>query len=383
MNNFVFQNPTKLIFGKGTIASLATEIPADKKILMTYGGGSIKANGVYDQVKEALKNHSVTEFAGIEPNPTYETLIKAVEIVKEQKIDFLLAVGGGSVIDGTKFIAAAVVYNGDPWDLLIDQNKITDALPLASVLTLPATGSEMNGNAVISKKATHEKLAFGSIKANPVFSILDPEVTYSLPKRQVANGIVDTFVHVCEQYLTYPSQAMVQDRFAEGILSTLTELGEKVIADNTNYDLMSNFMYSATLALNGFISMGVPQDWATHSIGHELTAFHGLDHAVTLAIVQPSLWRVMREEKKAKLLQYGERVWNITTGSDDEKVEAAIAKTENFYRSVGIKTKLSEYGIGSESINSIVERFEQRGWKLGENGTITPDKVREILNGCL
>jgi len=383
MNNFVFQNPTKLIFGKGTIASLATEIPADKKILMTYGGGSIKANGVYDQVKEALKNHSVTEFAGIEPNPTYETLIKAVEIVKEQKIDFLLAVGGGSVIDGTKFIAAAVVYNGDPWDLLIDQNKITDALPLASVLTLPATGSEMNGNAVISKKATHEKLAFGSIKANPVFSILDPEVTYSLPKRQVANGIVDTFVHVCEQYLTYPSQAMVQDRFAEGILSTLTELGEKVIADNTNYDLMSNFMYSATLALNGFIAMGVPQDWATHSIGHELTAFHGLDHAVTLAIVQPSLWRVMREEKKAKLLQYGERVWNITTGSDDEKVEAAIAKTENFYRSVGIKTKLSEYGIGSESINSIVERFEQRGWKLGENGTITPDKVREILNGCL
>jgi NADP-dependent alcohol dehydrogenase len=383
MNNFVFQNPTKLIFGKGTIASLATEIPADKKILMTYGGGSIKANGVYDQVKEALKNHSVTEFAGIEPNPTYETLIKAVEIIKEQKIDFLLAVGGGSVIDGTKFIAAAVVYNGDPWDLLIDQNKITDALPLASVLTLPATGSEMNGNAVISKKATHEKLAFGSIKANPVFSILDPEVTYSLPKRQVANGVVDTFVHVCEQYLTYPSQSMVQDRFAEGILSTLTELGEKVVADNTNYELMSNFMYSATLALNGFIAMGVPQDWATHSIGHELTAFHGLDHAVTLAIVQPSLWRVMREEKKAKLLQYGERVWNITTGSDDEKVEAAIVKTENFYRSVGIKTKLSEYGIGSESINSIVERFEQRGWKLGENGTITPDKVREILNGCL
>lgn len=383
MNNFVFQNPTKLIFGKGAIASLSTEIPTDKKILMTYGGGSIKANGVYDQVKEALKNHSVTEFAGIEPNPTYETLIKAIEIVKNQKIDFLLAVGGGSVIDGTKFIAAAVVYNGDPWDLLIDQNKITDALPLASVLTLPATGSEMNGNAVISKKATHEKLAFGSIKANPVFSILDPEVTYSLPKRQVANGVVDTFVHVCEQYLTYPSQSMVQDRFAEGILSTLTELGEKIVADNTNYELMSNFMYSATLALNGFIAMGVPQDWATHSIGHELTAFHGLDHAVTLAIVQPSLWRVMREEKKAKLLQYGERVWNITTGSDDEKVEAAIAKTENFYRSVGIKTKLSEYGIGSESINSIVERFEQRRWKLGENGTITPDKVREILNGCL
>lgn len=383
MNNFVFQNPTKLIFGKGSIAKLVNEIPSDKRILMTYGGGSIKANGAYDQVKEALKNHFVIEFSGIEPNPTYETLIKAVDIVKEQKIDFLLAVGGGSVIDGTKFIAAAVAYNGDPWDLLIDQNKIVDAIPLASVLTLPATGSEMNGNAVISKKATHEKLAFSSLKTYPVFSILDPEVTYSLPKRQIANGIVDTFVHVCEQYLTYPSQAMVQDRFAEGILSTLTELGEKIVADNTNYDLMSNFMYSATLALNGFIAMGVPQDWATHSIGHELTAFHGLDHAVTLAIVQPALWRVMREEKKAKLLQYGERVWNITQGTDNEKVDAAIAKTENFYRSLGIKTKLSEHGIGSESFDTIVERFGQRGWVLGENESITPDKIREILNGCL
>ena len=383
MNNFVFQNPTKLIFGKGSIAKLVNEIPSDKRILMTYGGGSIKANGAYDQVKEALKNHFVIEFSGIEPNPTYETLIKAVDIVKEQKIDFLLAVGGGSVIDGTKFIAAAVAYNGDPWDLLIDQNKIVDAIPLASVLTLPATGSEMNGNAVISKKATHEKLAFSSLKTYPVFSILDPEVTYSLPKRQIANGIVDTFVHVCEQYLTYPSQAMGQDRFAEGILSTLTELGEKIVADNTNYDLMSNFMYSATLALNGFIAMGVPQDWATHSIGHELTAFHGLDHAVTLAIVQPALWRVMREEKKAKLLQYGERVWNITQGTDNEKVDAAIAKTENFYRSLGIKTKLSEHGIGSESFDTIVERFGQRGWVLGENESITPDKIREILNGCL
>jgi NADP-dependent alcohol dehydrogenase len=383
MNNFAFQNTTKLIFGKGTIATLANEIPTDKRILMTYGGGSIKANGVYDQVKNALKNHFFIEFAGIEPNPTYETLIKAVDIVKEQKIDFLLAVGGGSVIDGTKFIAAAVVYNGDPWDLLVDQNNITAALPLASVLTLPATGSEMNGNAVISKKATHEKLAFGTAKTYPVFSILDPEVTYSLPKRQIANGIVDTFIHVCEQYLTFPSQAMIQDRFAEGILATLTELGEKVVADNTNYDLMSNFMYSATIALNGFISMGVPQDWATHSIGHELTALHGLDHAVTLAIVQPSLWRVMREEKKAKLLQYGERVWNIAQGSADERVDAIINATENFYRSVGMKTKLSEHGIGNESFDTIVDRFTQRGWILGENQTITPDKIREILNGCL
>lgn len=383
MENFVFQNPTKLIFGKGTISKLAHEIPSGKRILMTYGGGSIKANGIYDQVKAALKNHTVIEFAGIEPNPTYETLIKAVAIVKEQHIDFLLAVGGGSVIDGTKFIATAALYNGDPWEFMVDQSKIGDALPLASVLTLPATGSEMNNGSVISKKATHEKLAFGSPQTFPVFSILDPEVTYSLPKRQVSNGIVDSYVHVCEQYLTYPDHTMVQDRFAEGILSTLIEVGPKIVEDNTDYDLMSNFMLSATLALNGFIAMGTPQDWATHMIGHELTAFHGLDHAVTLAIVQPSLWRVMRDEKKAKLLQYGERVWNIKQGSDDEKVDAAIDMTENFYRSVGMKTKLSEHGIGSESFNTIVERFTQRGWNLGENETITPEKVRAILNGCL
>lgn len=350
---------------------------------MTYGGGSIKSNGVYNQVKEALKNHFVIEFAGIEPNPTYETLMKAVAIVKEQNIDFLLAVGGGSVIDGTKFIATAACYNGDPWEFMLDPRKIGDALPLAAVLTLPATGSEMNNGSVISKKTTHEKLAFGSPKTYPIFSILDPEVTYSLPKRQIANGIVDTYVHVCEQYLTYPAHTMVQDRFAEGILSTLIELGSKIVADNTDYDLMSNFMLSATLALNGFIAMGTPQDWATHMIGHELTAFHGLDHAVTLAIVQPSLWRVMRAEKKKKLLQYGERVWNITHGSDDEKTDAIINATENFYRSVGIKTKLSEHGIGSESFDAIVDRFVQRGWNLGENESITPDKVREILNGCL
>jgi len=383
MNNFIFQNPTKLIFGKGTIAATGKEIPADKRVMLTYGGGSIKTNGVYDQVKESLKGHFVIEFAGIEPNPTYETLMKAVAIAKEQHIDFFLAVGGGSVIDGTKFIATAAIYQGDPWEFMMDPSKAIDALPLASVLTLPATGSEMNNGSVISKKATHEKLAFMNPKTYPVFSVLDPEVTYSLPKKQIANGVVDAFVHVCEQYMTYPSNSMVEDRFAEGILSTLTEIGEKIVTDNTNYDLMSNFMLSATMALNGFIAMGVPQDWATHMIGHELTAFHGLDHAVTLAIVQPSLWRVMRNEKREKLLQYGARVWNITQGSEEERIEKAIAQTEQFYRSVGINTKLSEYGIGNESFDAIVDRFTKRGWKLGERQSITPELIREILNGCL
>jgi NADP-dependent alcohol dehydrogenase len=383
MNNFVFQNPTKLIFGKESISTAGKEIPTDKRVMLTYGGGSIKANGVYDQVKAALKDHFVVEFNGIEPNPTYETLMKAVAIVKEQKIDFLLAVGGGSVIDGTKFIATAALYPEDPWEFMITPSKAKDALPLATVLTLPATGSEMNNTAVITKTATLEKLAFATPKTFPVFSILDPEVTYSLPKRQISNGIVDAFIHVTEQYLTFPANAMVQDRFAEGVLSTLIEVGEKIVTDNTDYNLMSNFMLSATMALNGFIAMGVPQDWATHMIGHELTAFHGLDHAVTLAIVQPSLWRVMRNDKKDKLLQYGERVWNITQGTEEERIEEVIVKTEDFYRSVGIKTKLSEYGIGDESFEAIVKRFAQRGWKLGERQNITPELVHEILNGCL
>jgi len=383
MYNFIFKNPTKLIFGKGTIASLTTEIPAGKKVMMIYGGGSIKKNGVYDQVKTALNNHTVIEFSGVEPNPTYETLMQAVAMAKEQKIDYFLAVGGGSVIDGTKFIVTAMLYDGDPWEFMIDLSKAKHALPFATVLTLPATGSEMNNGSVISKKATHEKLAFMNPETYPQFSILDPEVTFSLPKQQLANGVVDAYVHVMEQYLTFPSESMIQDRFAEGILSTLIEIGEKVVNGKPEYDLRANFMLSATMALNGFISMGVPQDWATHMIGHELTALYGLDHAVTLAIVQPSLLRVMRNEKREKLLQYADRVWHLTQGSEEGRIEAAIQKTESFYRNLGIKTKLSEHGIDNKSFDSIAERFSIRGWKLGEKQSITPELIREILNGCL
>lgn len=383
MNNFIFKNPTKLIFGKGTIASLSSEIPAGSRILMTYGGGSIKNNGVYDQVKSALKNFNLVEFGGIEPNPTYETLMNAVTLAKEKQIDFLLAVGGGSVIDGTKFIATALLYEGDPWEFLQNPSRATHAMPFATVLTLPATGSEMNNGSVISKKATHEKLAFAIAETYPQFSILDPEVTYSLPKKQLANGVVDAFVHVMEQYLTYPSEAMIQDRFAEGILATLAEIGERVVNEKPAYDLRANFMLSATMALNGFISMGVPQDWATHMIGHELTAFYGLDHGVTLAIVQPSLLRIMKEEKRMKLLQYAERVWKITQGSEEERITAAIDKTESFYRSLGIFTKLHEYQLNDSAFDEIISRFTARGWKLGENQSITPDTIREILNGCL
>ncbi|WP_304707713.1 iron-containing alcohol dehydrogenase [uncultured Rikenella sp.] len=378
MNNFTFCNPTKLIFGKGTIARIAREIPAGAKIMMTYGGGSIRRNGVYDQVTAALKGRGVVEFGGIEPNPQYETLVKAVELARAEGVDFLLAVGGGSVIDGTKFIATALKYEGDPWDFLLDPSKAVDAVPLATVLTLPATGSEMNNGAVVSRKELNEKLAFHNPKCYPLFSVLDPEVCYSLPQRQIVNGIVDSFAHTLEQYLTFDTQAMVMDRWAEGLLQTLVELGPKLVERHDRYDEVANFMLTATMALNGFIAMGVPQDWATHMIGHELTALHGLDHGVTLAIVYPGMMRVMRREKFDKLVQYAERVWDAT-GTPEEKAEAAIVKTDEFFRALGMKTRLSEHGIGQETIDFIVERFRKRGWNLGETGKVTPERVAEIL----
>ncbi|NPV37531.1 MAG: iron-containing alcohol dehydrogenase [Bacteroidales bacterium] len=384
MKNFVFHNPVKIIFGKGQIASLAGEIPKNAKILMTYGGGSIHRNGVYNQVKDALKNHEVYEFGGIEPNPRYETLMKALPLIKEKGIDFLLAVGGGSVIDGTKFLAAASFYEGEPWDLLARRVPVKNALPIGVVLTLPATGSEMNGGSVVSREETREKKAFGSPLLYPRFSILDPEVTFSLPERQSANGIVDAFVHTTEQYLTYPAQAPMQDRMAEAILLNLIHECPKVLTHPNDYDVRANMMWTATMALNGLIGVGVPQDWATHMIGHELTALHGLDHGLTLAIVLPGVLWVMLDEKMEKLVQYGQRVWNINGLSDKETALQAIEKTDNFFRSLGMKTRLSEHGIGEDTIREIVRRFtEPVKVNLGERGSITPEKVGEILRNRL
>ncbi len=382
MYNFTFKNPTKLIFGKGSISKLSREIPKDKKIMITFGGGSVKKNGIYDQVITALEEHNYIEFWGIEPNPTYEILMEAVILARKYQIDYLLAVGGGSVIDGTKFIAAAIPYPTDPWEFVLDDRKIKQAIPLASILTLPATGSEMNGGSVISKKATQEKYAFHHPLVYPAFSILDPESCYSLPKEQIAAGIADTFVHILEQYLTKSNQSMVMDRFAEGLLLTLIELAPKLIKNHSDYDTMANFMLTATMALNGFIGMGVEQDWATHLIGHELTALHGITHGVGLTIVGPALMQVMRKEKEDKLLQYADRVWNITNIEKDAMIDEAIEKTIAFYRSLGIKTKLSEHQVGQDTINKIVDRFTERNTILGENQSITPEKVREIMNIC-
>lgn len=379
MQNFVYCNPTKLVFGKGTISQLAELIPADLKVLMTYGGGSIKRNGVYDQVVRALKGRQLLEFGGIEPNPRYETLMKAVELCRRERIQFLLAVGGGSVLDGTKFIAVATFYDtGDPWDILSKHATPTRAIPIGCVLTLPATGSESNSFAVISRDSTREKLAFSSQLVYPAFAIIDPETHYSLPRRQIQNGIADAFVHVMEQYLTYPADAPVQDRFAEGIARTLIEYGPKALRQPHNYNVRATVALCSTLALNGLIGCGVPQDWTTHLIGHELTAFYGLDHGQTLVVLLPAVWRHQKRAKRKKLEQLAERVWDIKKSKD--KAEAAIRKTEEFFSSsLGMKTRLSEYGIGPEKFEEIAARFDTRGLKLGEHKVIGQKQVLEIL----
>lgn len=383
MLNFELYNPVKLIFGKGEIEKLSTLIPKESKVLVAYGGGSIFKNGIYDQVKTALQGFDVVEFGGIEANPYYETLMKAVDIIREQKIDFILAVGGGSVIDGVKFISAAVHFQGNPMDILHQRilfKEGADVVPFGTVLTLPATGSEMNSGSVISIKATQEKRDFGGSAMFPKFSICDPTVIASLPKRQLQNGVIDAYVHVLEQYLTYPHKGYLQDRIAESILQTLIEVGPQVVENPTDYTLASNFMWSCTMALNGLIQKGVPSDWATHMIGHELTALYNIDHARTLAIIGPNLFRVLFDTKKEKLAQYGKRVFQLT-GTEEEIARQAIEATVAFYHTMGMKTKISENAANIENTaDFIVNRFEERGWKaLGERQNLTLDKLREIV----
>ncbi len=386
MNNFVYYNPVKILFGAGQIEKLSKEIPSDAKVLMLYGGGSIKSNGIYDQVKIALENFAMTEFGGIEPNPTYETLMKAVQVVNDKNIDFLLAVGGGSVIDGTKFVAAAAKYQGDdPWDMLTKGAEVKDALPLGTVLTLPATGSEVNGNAVISRKSIREKLAFGHSRLFPVFSVLDPHVVASLPERQIRNGIVDAYIHVIEQYLTYPVHAELQDRWAESILKSLIKVGPEVLKAPDNYHNAANLMWLASMALGGIIKVGCPEDWSTHMIGHELTAMHGVDHALSLAIVLPGVMEEMREEKREKLLQYADRIWGIQSGDNGQRIDEAIKQTNYFFQRLGMKTRLSDHNIGKDTISEIQKRFKSRpGFDaLSETGTLTPDRVKALLESRL
>ncbi|MCX2483640.1 iron-containing alcohol dehydrogenase [Pedobacter sp. MR2016-24] len=382
MLNFELKNPTKIIFGKGQIANLAKELPQDAKILLLYGGGSIKTNGIYEQVKTALDGFDVVEFGGIPANPEYEVLLEALKVIKEQHITYLLAVGGGSVIDGTKFLSAAALYEGgSPWEILTKSIKTEKGMPFGTVLTLPATASEMNSGAVITRAETQEKFSMGGPGLFPVFSILDPQVVASIPQRQLANGVTDAFTHVLEQYMTYPAGGLLQDRFAESIMQTLVEVAPKVIAEPTNYEAAANFMWSCTMALNGLIQKGVPGDWAVHMMGHELTALFGIDHARTLAIVAPSHYRFNFEAKKEKLAQYGKRVWGITGDNIDEIANEAIVKTEAFFHSLEIKTTLSEYTEDYKgTAEKIAGRFTERGWLgLGEHKSLTPANVQQII----
>jgi len=386
MNNFDFYNPVNIVFGKQTIAKLAQLIPTNAKVMLLYGGGSIKHNGVYDQVIAALKGFSYVEFGGIEPNPRYETMMKALELAKKENVTFLLPVGGGSVIDGTKFLAAAmfVPEGTDPWGILQGTIPVTKALPIGTVLTLPATGTEMNGNSVVSRNSTNEKLAFGSQFVMPQFSILDPVTCFSLPDKQIANGIVDAYIHVMEQYLTIPNNTPLQDRWAESILTTLVEVAPQIMKHKNNYDAMATFMWSATMALNGIISRGCIEDWSTHIIGHELTALYGIDHGRTLAIVLPGNMNIRRKVKGDKIIQYGERVWNITQGTDDEKIKQNNRKTVEFFESLGVPTTLAPYNIGADVCKTVSQRLTSRGLtKFGEAGDITPEVVEAILKDRL
>lgn len=382
MKNFEYYNPVRVLFGKGTIAKISAHLPQGVPVLFVYGGGSIKNNGVYDQVISALGSTEFYEYPGVQPNPVYEQLMPALDVIREKNIGFILAVGGGSVIDGAKFIAAAACFTGgDPWDILSKNAKIKDALPIGAILTLPATGTEMNGNSVITRSSVNHKLAFGSSLVMPKFSVLDPEVTYSLPKNQLANGVIDAFVHVLEQYLTYPSKAEVQDYYAESILQILKRTGSKVVADpKPDYTDRANFMWAATNALNTSLSMGVTSDWSTHTIGHELTALYGLDHAVSLAIVLPGVMMHMREKRKVKLLQYAERIWGITSFDHQAVIIEAIKYTEQYFNCLGVKTRLSDYNIGPDAIDRVIEQLKSHNTKvLGSAGDLTIDDVPAIL----
>jgi len=393
MLNFNFQNPTQIHFGEGQIKVISKEIPLNARVLVVYGGGSIKGNGVYQQVIDSLAEHTWFEFSGIEPNPTYNTLMKAQAIIKAEKIDYLLAVGGGSVVDGAKFIAAAALYEGngegdsegnDPWDILAKQQAVTKALPIGAVLTLPATGSESNGNSVVTRDGN--KLPFTSPLVRPLFAVLDPSVTLSLSDRQISNGVVDAFIHTIEQYLTYSVNGKVQDRFSEGLLQTLIEEGPKALLPATKDDLevRANIMWSATMALNGLIGAGVPQDWSTHMIGHELTGAFGIDHARTLSIVLPAVMKVRKEQKREKLLQYAARVWQITEGDENARIDQAIRLTEEFFETMQVPTRLSHVDLGSSDIDLLIERLESHGMTaLGERSDITLEISREILTQAL
>ena len=386
MENFEVINPTRIIFGKNQLERLPVLLKNQgvKNILLVYGGGSVKKIGLLDKIKNQLNDFRLVEFAGVEANPEFETLVKGVQLARDEKIDFILAIGGGSVIDGVKFMSGAINYDGDSWDVLIKKDgcAFESAVPFGTILTLPATGSEANSGAVISRKELKAKRTMGGPLFFPVFSFCDPSVVATLPKRQLANGIIDAFMHTLEQYITYPTENLLQEREAEGILSTLIEVAN-VVDHPSDYKLASNLMHCATHALNGNLRCGVPTDWTTHMIGHELTALFDIDHARTLAIIAPRLWERKFSEKQEKLTQYGKRVWNLE-GENEDVARKAIQKTESFFHSLGVSTKLSEHTAEFQGTDiKISNLFSERGWtQMGERKSINLEDVSAIIRAA-
>jgi len=376
---FNYHNPTQIFFGPNSFTHLRELIPRNAKIMMLYGGGSIKLNGVYEQVTQVLAGYDWVEFSGVEANPTLETLNRAVEVVRASKLDFILAVGGGSVIDGAKFIASAALYQGDGWDIVSGKHVIQQALPVGVILTLAATGSESNAGAVVTRAATHEKRVFFVPPARPRFAILNPRVMESLPDRQLENGLVDAFVHVCEQYLTYPVGALVQDGYAEAVMRALNTLAN-TFDQRRELGWMQNLMWAANQALSGIIGVGVPLDWATHRMAVELTALYGIDHGRTLSILQPWLLRETIAAKRAKLEQMGRNVFGLTHPSADDTIVAI----ENLYRSVNMPVHFRDTGINApDAALRIMQAIRAHGnAALGGHAELDDTKTERIIRAA-
>lgn len=382
MENFYYSIPTKIYFGKGQIDNLGSAVKEyGKKALIVYGGGSIKKIGLYDKMIEILKANDISymELSGIDPNPRIESVREGVKICKENDIDLVLAVGGGSTIDCAKVIAAGVYYENDPWDIVKDPSKIVKALPLVTILTLAATGSEMNKNAVISNMNTNEKVGTASELMKPKVSILDPEYTYSVSKYQTAAGTADIMSHVFESYFTHTNAVDIQDSIAEGLLRTCIKYGKIAVDDSTNYDARANLMWASSLAINGMTSLGTKNiGWTAHPMEHELSAFYDITHGVGLAILTPHLMKYsLNDTTVNKLAQYGTNVWGIDKNLDKYEIaNKAIEETSKFFKDLGIPMTLREVGINEEKFEIMAQKVTARG----NLGTFCPLSTEDVVN---
>ncbi len=387
LQNFVYHNPTKLIFGRDQLEHLKNELPQyGNRILFVYGGGSIKKIGLYDQVIGLLKEMNVHTFelSGVEPNPRLTTVYKGIDICKQNDIQFILAVGGGSVIDCAKAIAAGTKYDGDVWDLVTKKKEAEDALPIGVVLTLAATGSEMNSNSVITRWETNEKYVWKSPHVYPKFSILDPAYTIYVPKEQTVYGIVDMMSHVLEQYFHTPTNAPVQERMCEAVLQTIIETAPLLVEDLENYDLRETILFAGTIALNGTLSMGVQSDWGTHHIEHALSAVYDIPHGGGLAIIQPNWMKYVVDENVEKFKQLAIRVFDVDpTGKDEREIALeGIKKLRQFWTSIGAPERLSDYQIDDSNLELLADKVMDGG-EIGNFKKLNRDDVLEILKMSL